>query len=137
MMTGTNHSTEGFRSITRLMPKVKVRVFGFVMVVVCGSILIAWITHSLWNQLDHLQSDYSAIKSESFYLGVTLRGTLRALNDKLMQFGTSQDPTFRDAFLNDSVELRDWIATNRLVLAETAKLQLLKNVDTSKQLDLL
>jgi signal transduction histidine kinase len=137
-MTGTNHSTGGFRRITRrLMPQVKVRVFGFFVVVVSGSILIAWMTHALWSQLDQLRKDHAAVKSESFYLGVHLRGALRALNDKLLQFGTSHDPTFRDGFLNDSADLRDWIATNHVLLAETGNLQLLKGVEVSRQLQLL
>lgn len=136
-MNGTNYSTGGFRRITRLVPQVKVRVLGFAMVVLCGITLLAWITHSLWTQLDRLQTDYAAVKSESFYLGVHLRGALRGLNDKLLQFGISQDPTFRDAFLNDSVELKNWIATNQVQLAETANLQLLKSVEVSKQLTIL
>lgn len=136
-MNGTNHSTGGFRRITRLAPQVKVRVLGFAVVVILGSVLISWITHSLWTQLDRLQSDYAAVRGESFYLGVHLRGALRGLNDKLMQFGVSQDPTFREAFLNDSAELKGWLATNRLTLAQTANLRLFKSVEVSKQLKLL
>jgi signal transduction histidine kinase len=134
---GTNYSTGGFKRITRLVPQVKVRVFGFIMVVACGSIVLAWITHTLWSQLDRLQKDHAAVKSESFYLGVHLRGALRGLNDKLLQFGISQDPTFRDAFLNDSAELKGWIATNRVLLAQTARLDLLKSVAVSRQLETL
>ncbi|HWD93755.1 MAG TPA: ATP-binding protein [Verrucomicrobiae bacterium] len=133
-MNGTNHSTGGFRRITRLVPQVKVRVVGFAIVIICGSILLSWITHSLWTQLDRLEKDYAAVKSESFYLGVHLRGALRGLNDKLLQFGISQDPTFRDAFLNDSAELKGWIATNHVLLADTANLQLLRNAEVDKQL---
>lgn len=136
-MNGTNYSTGGFRRITRLAPQVKVRVFGFAIVVLCGTILLSWITHNLWTQLDRLQKDYAAVKSESFYLGVHLRGALRGLNDKILQFGISQDPTFRDAFLNDSMELKDWIKTNQVQLADTANLQLLKSVEVSKQLGIL
>jgi signal transduction histidine kinase len=136
-MNGTNHSTGGFTRITRLVPQVKVRVLGFAIVVLCGTILLSWITHSLWTQLDRLQSDYAAVKSESFYLGVHLRGALRGLNDKLLQFGISEDPTFRDAFLNDSAELKDWIATNQVQLADTANLQLLKSSEVAKQLAIL
>jgi signal transduction histidine kinase len=136
-MNGTNYSTGGFRRITRLMPQVKVRVLGFAIVVLCGITLLSWITHSLWTQLDRLQKDYAAVKSESFYLGVHLRGSLRGLNDKILQFGISADPTFRDAFLNDSVELKAWIATNQVQLAETANLQLLKSVEVSKQMTIL
>jgi signal transduction histidine kinase len=137
IMTGTNHSTGGFTRINRLVPQVKVRVLGFAIVVLCGTILLSWITHSLWTQLDRLQTDYAAVKSESFYLGVHLRGALRDLNDKLLQFGISQDPTFRDAFLNDSAELKDWIKTNQVQLAHTANLQLLKSTEVSKQLTIL
>jgi signal transduction histidine kinase len=137
IMTGTNHSSGGFTRITRLVPQVKVRVLGFAIVVLCGTILLSWITHSLWTQLDRLQTDYAAVKSESFYLGVHLRGALRDLNDKLLQFGISQDPTFRDAFLNDSAELKDWIKTNQVQLAHTANLQLLKSTEVSKQLTIL
>src|SRR4051812_24654012 len=136
-MNGTNHSTSGFRRITRMVPQVKVRVLGFAVVVFCGSILLAWITHSLWTQLDRLEKDYAAVKSESFYLGVHLRGSLRGLNDKLLQFGISQDPTFRDAFLNDSAELKGWITTNQVLLAETANLRLFRSVEVSRQMDIL
>lgn len=119
------------------MPQVKVRVFGFAVVVLCGTALLSWITHSLWTQLDRLQTDYAAVQSESFYLGVHLRGGLRGLNDKLLQFGISQDPTFRDAFLNDSAELKDWMATNQVQLALTTNLELLNTSEVTKQLAIL
>jgi len=136
-MNGTNYTTGGFRRITRLAPQVKVRVLGFLVVVICGSILIAWITHSLWEQLDRLQSDYAAVKSETFYMGVHLRNSLRTLNTHLLQFNITHDPTLRGEFLDDSAELENWIGTNQVLLAETANLQLLKSADVSKQIQLL
>ncbi len=134
---GTNHSTGGFQRVTRFAPQVKVRVVGFITVVAAGSLLLAWITSSLWKQLDHLQKDYAATKSQTFYMGVHFRGSIRALNEKLLQFGTSTDPTLRDTFRNDSTELKSWIHTNLVVLAEMAKLELLKNVDVGRQTALL
>lgn len=136
-MSGTNYSTGGFQRITRLMPPVKMRFVGFVVVVVCGVTLLAWITHNLWEQLDRLEKDYAAVKGESFYLGVHLRGGIRSLNDDLLQFATTQDSTFREAFLNDSQELKSWIATNQVQLAETANLNLLRSTEVSKQVDIL
>ena len=134
-MAGTNHSTGGFRRITRrLVPPVKMRLFGFILTVLSGTLILAWITHSLWTQLDQLQTDHAAVRSEGFYLGVHLRSTLRGLNENLLQFSTSRDPAFREAFLNDAGELKQWIATNRVLLAETANLQLLKGVEVSQQL---
>lgn len=137
MGSGTNYSTGGFRRITRLAPEVKVRFLGFVLVVGCGSALVAWITASLWNQLDRLQKEHSAVRSESFYLGVHLRGAIRNLNDKLLQFGVTQDPTYRDDFLIESEGLKSWIATNRMVLARSANVQLLQGPEVSRQVDIL
>jgi len=134
---GTNHSSGGFRRTSRLVPQVKVRLAGFALVVACGTLLLAWITSGIWKQLDRLQKEHAAVKSESFYLGVHLRGTVRSLNDKLLQFGISHDPTFRAVFLSESSELNDWMATNQLHLAEMAKLQLLKSLEVSRQLEIL
>lgn len=136
-MNGTNYSTGGFTRITRLVPQVKMRVVGFAIVVVCGSLLIGWITHSLWNQLDRLETDYAAVKSESFYLGVHLRNSLRGLNYDLLQFEITEDPALHTTFLNDSAQLKELIATNQVLLAETANLQLLRSADMAKQLKIL
>lgn len=110
------------------------RLLGFLVVVICGTVVLAWITRSIWQQLDRLQREHAAVKSESFYLGVHLRGAIRSLNDKLLQFGVSHDPTFQSEFQNEAEELKGWIATNRIHLKEAANLRLLKTLDVSQQL---
>src|ERR1051326_5749664 len=127
-MSETKYTTGGFRRITRPGPPVKVRLFGFMAVVVCGGLLLAWIAHSTWEQLDRLKKEHAAVSSESFYLGVTLRGSFRSLNDKLVQFGHARDAMIRKDFLRESVELKQWVVTNRIHLAELAKLPLLKQL---------
>src|SRR5581483_1847155 len=104
------------------------RFWGFTVVVVCGGGLLTWITHSTWEQLDRLQKEHAAVRSQSFYLGVTLRGAVRSLNEKLLQFGHTPEPHVRDEFLSESRELKPWLTTNRLHLAELAKLPLLKQM---------
>jgi signal transduction histidine kinase len=136
-MNGTKYSTAGFRRITRLMPSVQMRFFGFVAVVVCGTILLGWITRTIWMQLDRLQKEHAAVKSESFYLGVTLRSSIRSLNNKLLQVGLSRNPAARDAFLKESSELHGWIETNRVELADITGLKLLSNVGLFRDLALL
>lgn len=136
-MIGTNHSTSGFRRITRRGPTAQVRLFGFFLLVVCGSVILFWVTRTTWSQLDRLQREHAAIKGESFYLGVHLRGAIRSLNDKLLQFGLSHDPEQLNAFLQESAELKGWIATNRAHLAQMVNLQLLRTVEVSAQLQLL
>jgi signal transduction histidine kinase len=136
-MIGTNHSTSGFRSITRKRPLVQVRLFGFVLLVACGAVVLFWVTRTTWSQLDRLQREHAAVKGESFYLGVHLRGAIRSLNDQLLQFGLSHDPEILNGFLQESAELKGWITTNRTHLAQMANLQLLRAFEISGQLQLL
>jgi signal transduction histidine kinase len=127
-MSGTKYATGGLRRITRLVPPVKMRFFGFIVVVTGGGLLLSWISHTTWDQLDHLQREHSAVKSESFYLGVTLRGSIRSLNEKLLQFGQFREPGVRNDFLKESAELKPWLTTNRVHLEQIAKLPLLKQM---------
>jgi signal transduction histidine kinase len=127
-MSGTYYSNGGFRRITRLVPPVKMRFFGFIVVVIGGGALLTWISHNTWDQLDHLQREHAAVKSESFYLGVTLRGSIRSLNEKLLEFSHEPDPTVRSNFFRESAELKQLITTNRYHLLELAKLPLLKQL---------
>jgi signal transduction histidine kinase len=136
-MTGTNHATSGFRRITRKRPLVKVRLWGFILLVACGSVILFWLTRTTWSQLDRLQREHAAVKGESFYLGVHLRGAIRSLNDKLLQFGLAHDPETLNAFLQESADLKGWIATNRAHVAQMANLQLLRTFEISGQLQLL
>jgi len=136
-MRGTNYSKGGFRRITRLESPGQVRLLGFGVVVVCGSLLLFWVTRTTWDQLDQLQKEHSAVKSESFYLGVSLRSSIRSLNGKLLQFGLTREPSVRDAFLKESGELSGWMETNRQHLVEIADLRLLQRMELSKDLQLL
>ncbi|HWH72429.1 MAG TPA: histidine kinase dimerization/phospho-acceptor domain-containing protein, partial [Candidatus Sulfotelmatobacter sp.] len=136
-MSETNYATGGFRRITRLVLPVKMRLFGFMLVVVCGTLLMAWLTRTTWNQLDRLQKEHAAVKSESFYLGVTLRSAIRSLNSKLLQFGLTHEPAVRDAFSQEAKDLRAWMETNRVHLTEVVDLRLLRRVGLSRDLEML
>lgn len=136
-MSETNYSTSGFRRITRLGPPVKVRFWGFALAVVCGALVLSWMVRATWNQLDRLQKEHAAVKSESFYLGVTLRSAIRNLNSKLLEFGLSKDPAAREAFLKESTEMKAWLETNRLHLTEVSDLRLLQSMGLSRDLALL
>jgi len=127
-MNGTNYSPGGFRRITRLGQPVKVRLFGFLVVIIGGTLLLGWITRATWEQLDRLQKEHAAVRSESFYLGVTLRGSIRSLNEKLLAIGHAQEPHAREQFLTESAALKSWLVTNRVHLAELARLPLLKQM---------
>ena len=127
-MSGTKYASGGFKRITELGQPVKIRLFGFTAVVICGGVLLTWITHSMWSQVDQLQREHAAVKSESFYLAVTLRGGLRGLNEKLVQFGVESDDNVRVQFFREADELKTLLMTNRTQLEELAKHPLLRQV---------
>jgi signal transduction histidine kinase len=127
-MSGTNYANRGFRRITRLGPPVKVRMLGFMLVIGCGGLLMTWLTRSTLQQLDRLQKEHAAVRSESFYLAVTLRSSIRGLNDKLLQVGRSRDPNIAKEFFDESADLQRWLAQGQSQLAELGKLPLLKQV---------
>jgi signal transduction histidine kinase len=128
-MSGTKYARSGFHRITQLGQPVQIRLFGFTVVVICGGLLLGWITHTTWSQLDHLQKEHAAVKSESFYLGVNLRGGIRGLNERLVQFNPRRsDAGGSPQFFREADDLNRLIATNRVQLVELAKLPLLKQV---------
>jgi signal transduction histidine kinase len=133
-MRGTEHSTDGFRRASRRQPPAKVRVFGFVVVVTLGALLIAWINRSIWRQVGELQTEFAAIKSESFYLATHLSGTIRTLNDTLLWFTRTRDPATRTQFLKDAGALREWLRENRAHLADLETLRLFKEEELLEQL---
>lgn len=122
--TYSSHS----RGANARLERVKVRLLGFLIVVCGGSVLLAWIAHTTWEQLDRLQKEHAAVSSESFYLGVTLRGNIRALNEKLVAFGSTANPSTREEFLREAAEVQQELETNRFRLAELSKLPLLKQI---------
>ena len=107
------------------------------LVVAVGAAVLTWVTRTTWEQLDRLQKEHAAVKGESFYLGVHLRGSIRSLNDKLLAFGVSHDPEMLNAFLQESAELKGWISTNRAHLEQMENLQLLKTLEVSGQRQIL
>jgi signal transduction histidine kinase len=136
-MSGTNHSTGGFRRITRLDQPASVRFVGFVLVLVLGSALVAWLTRTTWRQLQQLENEHSAVETESLHIGVSLRNSVRSQNEKLLQFAISRDPAVARAFLEESDKLKKWFAASRPVLSQLSDLQLLKKTDAFAQLDIL
>jgi signal transduction histidine kinase len=135
-MRGTKYATGGFRRITQLAPTVRLRFFGFILVLVGGTALVSWITRTAWNQLERLQREHAAVKGESFYLGVTLRGAIRSLNGHVLQYGLAPDSAIRDTFTKEAADLERLIQTNQLQLAEVAAMRLVRGMGASSDVEL-
>jgi signal transduction histidine kinase len=136
-MTETNHSSHGFRRFTRLVSPVKLRVAGFALFVLCGAVVLSWLIVTSLGQLERLRDDYAAVRGQRFYLGVTMRASIRTLNEKLLQYSLTKDPRFREEFLSESAVLRETIRTNRFLPAGLADVELARRINFSQQLEIL
>jgi hypothetical protein len=130
-------TTPGFHRINSRSPPVKLRFLGFISVVVAGALVLSVLATSSWNQLDRLQREHAAIKSESFYLGVTLRGSIRSLNGKLLKLGMAYSPMLADQFEREASRLQGVIATNRTELAAMPGVRELRTLQSFTDLELL
>lgn len=109
-MNGTNHSTRGLRRLTRLGQPLSWRVFGFVLVVAAGALIIAWIDTTIYGRMHQLERDFAAVKTERFYHAVRMRSALRHQNDALLRYHLKGELGDLDQFKAESQELRQWIS---------------------------
>ena len=136
-MIGTNYTTGGLRRFTSRNSPARVRRLGFVLSVICGAVALAWIVGTSVRQLNQLQRDYAASRSQSFHLGVTMRASIRAMNEKALQFRLSKDPRHQQDFARESGLLRGKILTRRSLPTDSAGLERVSHHNISRQLTIL
>lgn len=136
-MIGTNDTTGGLRRFTGRAAPARIRLLGFAFSVICGAVVLGWIVGTSVRQLNQLQRDYAASRSQSFNLGVTMRASIRAMNEKALQFRLSRDPRHQKDFSRESGLLRDKILAGRSLPAETAGLEKVSRHNVSRQLAIL
>lgn len=107
------------------------------MIIVCGGALLGWITHTSWKQLEQLQKEHAAVRSETFYLGVTLRSGIRSLNGKLLQYGRSRETAIAEAFDAEAKDLHQWVQMNRLHVVGAENSKLIKTLGLADDLQFL
>ena len=130
-MSGTNHSTGGPSSITRMDAASKRRVTALVTVVALGVALVIWIERNTWSQVSQLRSELAAIRTESFYLGVHLRAGVWRLDGRLLRFQLSEDSSERDSFQTEARELTELIEKAKSSLATPAERELGAAIQTA------
>jgi len=109
-MNGTNHSTRGLLRLPRLGQPLSWRVFGFVLVVAVGAMVIAWIDTKIYGRMHQLERDFATVKTERFYHAVRMRSALRRQNDALYRYHLKGERRDLDQYQAESQELRQWIA---------------------------
>lgn len=104
-MNGTNHSTSGFlmtrvgeTPVINREPASRLRLLGFLLTALFGSVLVVWASFITWQRADILQHRFSSLNADSFYAGVRMRGDIERLNDTLLRYRLHGDPADADAF---------------------------------------
>jgi len=128
-MSGTNKSIDGSNCSTTPGVGLNWRVAAFVAIIIGGLLLLAWVKRTAWRQVDALQAELAAIQTESFYLGVRLRGGVGRLNGRLLRLQLSQDAAERDSFRKESRDLSQWIAGARPFLTTPEERELTAQIE--------
>ena len=118
-----------FSSIRALDNRTRLLVFGVAAVV--GLALVLWLERSTWKQTGALHKELTAIKTESFYLGVHLRAGIWRLDGRLLRFQLSEDQEERESFLRESRELSELIERTKPHLVTPQETQRLVEVEST------
>jgi len=130
-MNGTNHSTYGFRRITRQWPQWNIRLALFALAVGLGVFLIVRIQGNVGSRMAQLEQEFGAIKAEGFYVGVQMRVLLRRLNEQLLDCQLSRDPADGEAFLKEANDLKQWLKRREVNLDTARERQLYEQIETA------
>lgn len=125
-MSETNSTTSGSARTPRLGWRVKLRMAGAALLIALLAALILWMNRSTWQRVRQVQQEFAAIQTESFYLGVYLRGGIWKLNSMLLRFQLSHEDAERDGFHREARELSEWIGKTEGVLTTPEERDLVK-----------
>jgi signal transduction histidine kinase len=136
-MDATNPAAQKRRGIARRRSPARIRLVGFALVIFLGSVGLYWITRTTWKQLQLLQKEHAAVRSESFYLGASLRSHVRNLNGRISEYGRTRDESISAEFVREAAQLKQWFVDSRVHLGHLAELKLLQEMGVTNQLEIL
>lgn len=111
----TNHSTGGTNQTTRERA-VGRRLAGFIGALLLGIGVVAALNSSTRQRMAELESEFAAIESERFLLGLHAREAMARMNGALLRFQLSGQDSGREAFRNAQHGLDDRLARTETLL---------------------
>lgn len=101
------------------------------LAVLVSAVLMAWASGLAWHHLNHLQTDFSMVQSESFHLAEHLEEKLLALNATLRGLGVPPDPEVMADFQRQAGEMNLWVQTNRISVTSAQQRDLLNRIEAA------
>ncbi|HYG35478.1 MAG TPA: ATP-binding protein [Clostridia bacterium] len=128
-MRGSSGTTSDSPRTIRWVGSVKLRLAAMAVVIVFLVAAVVWVKQSTWNRVREIQQEFAAVRTEGFFLGIHLQGSIWKLNGMLLRFQLSQDSAERDNFHRESRDLTDWIARTKTQLMTPEERDLASQVE--------
>ncbi len=109
----------------------KSRLLGFGLAAVVSLALAVWIERNTWKQASALETELSAIQTESLYLGVQLRAGIWRLDGRLLRFQLSDNADEREGVQRESRELSAQIERLKPHLITTREIELVGQTEAA------
>jgi signal transduction histidine kinase len=127
-MTGTFHSTGGFRGITRPGPRWDLRLAVFALAAGLVVVLILWIQRSVGSRMAALEQKFGNLGAASFYVGIEIRFRFRQLNERLLDYHFDPTADHRALFLQEAQEFRRWLENREVTLTTPREHELFDSI---------
>src|SRR5579863_7763645 len=111
------------------MTAIKMRLGGFALAIVLVALMIAWAAHSSWQKVGELSEKFTTAQIASFQTAEHFRGSLQALNFRLLSYETKQEQSDREQFLHEWNQLNDWIDVQKPTLTTPKEKIILNQID--------
>src|SRR5579859_677595 len=111
------------------MSAIQIRLGAFALAIVLVALMIAWAAHSSWQKVAELSDKFTSAQIASFQTAEHFRGSLQALNFRLLSYETRHDQRDREQFLHEWNQLNDWIDVQKPTLTTPKEKIILNQID--------
>jgi len=92
---------------------VRVRSYGYALVVVMLALLLAWAGRHTWWELRQLQRSFASVQADGFHLSEHVEASVRGLNEILLRFDLRRTPADRATFESEGRALQQWLRAHQ------------------------
>ncbi len=111
------------------MSAIQIRLGAFALAIVLVALMIAWAAHSSWQKVAELSDKFTSAQIASFQTAEHFRGSLQALNFRLLSYETRHEQSDREQFLHEWNQLNDWIDVQKPTLTTPKEKIILNQID--------
>jgi signal transduction histidine kinase len=112
-------------------PGIKLRLIIFFTASASLVLLIVWMAHTSWQQIDGLHQKMKTVQWQSFQFSDHLQQTILGLNNSVLRYAAYRDPDDWHKFDLDSQELGRWIHDQQPILSSAMEKPFLDQINAA------